>query len=302
MLYNSLIIVVLIGCISMLISIRHNSAVDALTQRSFSMIYLLVMVAAVCEWLGVALNYASDGWRFLHAAVKTIEYCITPLLPVLWANAVLHNERHVKWISILMGLHIVFEVTAAFFGWVFYLDADNVYRHGTLYIIYPASYLASALYLFLSSYTFSRKTQDNARPMLISILLFVVVGIAFPTVDSSLRISWVVCFIASILFYQLYSDVMQETDGLTGLLNRISYEKAIASIDYPTAVLMFDVDNFKFVNDNYGHAFGDHVLKNLGSILLQAYSAAGRCYRIGGDEFCVILQKGRLHDIPFASQ
>lgn len=138
--------------------------------------------------------------------------------------------------------------------------------------------------------------------MLISILLFVVVGIAFPTVDSSLRISWVVCFIASILFYQLYSDVMQETDGLTGLLNRISYEKAIASIDYPTAVLMFDVDNFKFVNDNYGHAFGDHVLKNLGSILLQAYSAAGRCYRIGGDEFCVILQKGRLHDIPFASQ
>ena len=58
------------------------------------------------------------------------------------------------------------------------------------------------------------------------------------------------------------------------------------------AVLFFDVDDFKSVNDQYGHLYGDECLKFVGKAILDVYGDKGSCYRIGGDEFCVILKKG----------
>ncbi len=57
-------------------------------------------------------------------------------------------------------------------------------------------------------------------------------------------------------------------------------------------VLFFDVDDFKNINDQYGHQFGDKCLKCIADILREVYGMAmidGACYRIGGDEFCVII-------------
>jgi diguanylate cyclase (GGDEF)-like protein len=83
------------------------------------------------------------------------------------------------------------------------------------------------------------------------------------------------------------------TDGLTGLGNRrallADLEEALTSRE--DAVLgLFDLDGFKHYNDSYGHPAGDAVLARLGRRLAQAAERArGRAYRMGGDEFCVLL-------------
>jgi diguanylate cyclase (GGDEF)-like protein len=83
------------------------------------------------------------------------------------------------------------------------------------------------------------------------------------------------------------------TDGLTGLGNR---RALLADLDEALtarrdAVLgLFDLDGFKHYNDSYGHPSGDAVLSRLGRRLAQAAErAGGRAYRMGGDEFCVLL-------------
>ena len=53
---------------------------------------------------------------------------------------------------------------------------------------------------------------------------------------------------------------------------------------------MIDVNNFKRINDTHGHECGDRTLKQIGFAVYEAYGRIANCYRIGGDEFCVILK------------
>lgn len=55
-------------------------------------------------------------------------------------------------------------------------------------------------------------------------------------------------------------------------------------------MIVFDIDDFKQINDSYGHSAGNRCLKEIADCLKKAYSRDGLCYRIGGDEFCVLLR------------
>ena len=83
---------------------------------------------------------------------------------------------------------------------------------------------------------------------------------------------------------------MVDHDHLTGLLNRGSFDMLRKKmIDEPIALLIIDVDKFKDVNDTYGHDMGDRVLQRVGWLLGHAFRAGDHPFRIGGDEFAVIM-------------
>ncbi|MGZ4313985.1 MAG: bifunctional diguanylate cyclase/phosphohydrolase, partial [Solirubrobacteraceae bacterium] len=85
------------------------------------------------------------------------------------------------------------------------------------------------------------------------------------------------------------------TDGLSGLRNRRGLirdlDAAIADADdhRPRTLVFFDLNGFKRYNDTFGHAAGDSLLARLGAALRSAAGAHGRAYRLGGDEFCLLL-------------
>lgn len=88
---------------------------------------------------------------------------------------------------------------------------------------------------------------------------------------------------------------MATTDGLTGLFNRIHFielaEKEIQiSLRYktPLSLIMFDIDHFKQINDSFGHAIGDEVLRELARRVRQTLRETDLAGRIGGEEFAVI--------------
>ncbi|MCR5725705.1 MAG: GGDEF domain-containing protein [Treponema sp.] len=83
-----------------------------------------------------------------------------------------------------------------------------------------------------------------------------------------------------------------EYDGLTGILNRRAFDEICETSREKMqriALLLIDMDNFKQVNDNYGHAGGDTVLKELARQLTEKFRSGDYISRIGGDEFAVIL-------------
>ena len=87
------------------------------------------------------------------------------------------------------------------------------------------------------------------------------------------------------------------TDSLTGLNNRGHYfelgetalKKAVRS-NSPLAVIMFDADHFKAVNDTYGHAAGDRALVHLAQMALQSLRDTDILARVGGEEFAAVLE------------
>lgn len=62
-------------------------------------------------------------------------------------------------------------------------------------------------------------------------------------------------------------------------------------------VVTFDLNNLKSCNDNYGHRVGDAYIINAARIIENIFERYGKCYRIGGDEFCCIIPKGKSVDI-----
>lgn len=85
-------------------------------------------------------------------------------------------------------------------------------------------------------------------------------------------------------------------DGLTGIGNRTAFQEHLVSLESRKAefpgigIVVFDVNDLKFVNDYFGHPTGDAMLVQSAKIIQEAFqSVKGDCYRIGGDEFSVIL-------------
>jgi diguanylate cyclase (GGDEF)-like protein len=88
----------------------------------------------------------------------------------------------------------------------------------------------------------------------------------------------------------------RDTDPLTGLLNRRGFEERATRIaskadQRPVSLILCDIDNFKSVNDTYGHAAGDAVLSELGGILRQITRDGDIAGRIGGEEFAILLPR-----------
>jgi diguanylate cyclase (GGDEF)-like protein len=90
------------------------------------------------------------------------------------------------------------------------------------------------------------------------------------------------------------------TDSLTGMANRrqlvIDLDDVLESRREATLAL-FDLDGFKLYNDTYGHPAGDALLIRLGRGLDSAVEGQGRAYRMGGDEFCVLLDADVHHTV-----
>ncbi len=81
-------------------------------------------------------------------------------------------------------------------------------------------------------------------------------------------------------------------DALTGLFNRGAYDLLMGNADTEhVALILIDVDNFKEVNDTYGHAVGDRVLKRVAEILRNSFRSVDILCRIGGDEFAVVMTR-----------
>lgn len=92
-------------------------------------------------------------------------------------------------------------------------------------------------------------------------------------------------------------------DHLTGLLNRAAFEEMLELAlqrhkrnDTALALLYLDVDRFKHINDTYGHAAGDALLKHFSECLRAAVRATDFVARLGGDEFCIVLDNIKTPD------
>ncbi|BCD68636.1 GGDEF domain-containing protein [Nitratiruptor sp. YY09-18] len=86
-----------------------------------------------------------------------------------------------------------------------------------------------------------------------------------------------------------------ERDALTGLLNRRAFDidiEKLHELNASYSILILDIDNFKKINDTYGHLVGDEILKVMGEILENYLRQNTKAYRYGGEEFVILLPNG----------
>lgn len=96
-------------------------------------------------------------------------------------------------------------------------------------------------------------------------------------------------------------SVLANIDGLTGVLNRRAFVEqleTLARMKAEVSIVMLDVDHFKQVNDGFGHAVGDEVLKRLSGLLLSTKRESDRIGRFGGEEFVILAHDLSAQGLP----
>ena len=98
-------------------------------------------------------------------------------------------------------------------------------------------------------------------------------------------------------------DKIATQDFLTGSGNRRGFDGALnecvhqfSQMDVPTCLIVMDIDDFKSLNDNYGHGIGDAVLKHLVDTAKKVLRKTDTVYRIGGEEFAILMADANIDD------
>ena len=89
-------------------------------------------------------------------------------------------------------------------------------------------------------------------------------------------------------------EVLAFEDTMTGLKNRSAFEEKMEQLRTLQSkergfVIEFDMNDLKYINDNYGHSKGDFAITTISHIIREEFEKIGTIYRIGGDEICVIV-------------
>lgn len=85
-------------------------------------------------------------------------------------------------------------------------------------------------------------------------------------------------------------EYMDDHDPLTGLYNRKALMKRMLKNDKELAGISINIDNFRVINEEFGHKEGDRILQELSENIMAAAANSGEIYRIGGDEFVVVIE------------
>ena len=248
------------------------------------------------------------------AMVRVMDYMCLIFLPVpviiLIASVSKQLDSMLPKILIgLCGLNLVLNVV-----WVLVLGRDYSEVLFITHIIIGIGVLF-IVYLTIGAYKKSGKFGKNMKVIVAGFSVLIAAGILdiiryylFKAADASLftRLG-LLYFIILFTIYELnlflniirksaQTEVMEKlayNDGLTGLLNRLAFtqeENRIKEKESGKYVLVqLDINFLKQVNDNYGHAEGDRFIIAAAELINDTFGRYGKCYRIGGDEFFVIL-------------
>lgn len=272
------------------VDVITNHLVSKMNKLDMVFVCLFILIATFCEWIGVETNGADPSLIWLHKIAKLIEFCVAPLISVA-AGRSYGEAKKPKFVFFVLIAHAVFEILALFNNWVFSIDADNIYHREGLYWIYVVTFVLSVIYCFVCIVQGNKKYQARFSSSLILILCFLATGIGLQMFHSEIRVDFMCVAIGNFLLYNYYCTVLSQIDITTRLLNRRCYERKIESIKASAYVLIFDINKFKQTNDTYGHTEGDKCLAQVAQQIFTVYGKYGACYRIGGDEFCVIMYK-----------
>ena len=263
-------------------------------QRThFCFVFCTVVVIVILELFSTYINGTNPRWRWLNIISHYLGFSLIPLVPVACAGAI-SDYRHSRWLLWLLGLHAVLLLFTVPFQIVYSVDANNCYFRCRHYWIFVAVYVAAVAHLAYVTLRLNLEYQNNS-PFIAGILVaFLIFSTVLQLLNPKIYITWTCASMLAVIYYVYCTELWLQVDGLTGLLNHGSYLRRMNELPPDCTLVLFDVDKFKEVNDGHGHLFGDASLKWVSKCIRSVYGSSGLCYRIGGDEFAVIVTKSRF--------
>lgn len=276
--------------IFLLIFVTTSSLSDKKLSKRFTITILLVFILIIVDSIEYYLSFLSYP-TIERVFMDIIAYTLRPII-VLNIILLVHSFSPKNIALLFIPCIVVFLVslTALFSDIAFRYDENNNFVRGPLgYVPHITSFLYLGVTLY---YSIARNKEKSIIDN--SILITLVVSIVASTaIQMIFKIEGIIniAMMISIAFYYLHINVQAyKRDILTGALNRHSFYLDSLKIEKNLlAIISMDLNDLKVVNDTLGHQEGDKLLINIANIFNDNMVNGCRLYRIGGDEFIMLV-------------
>lgn len=275
------------------LQIYHVDLVDQ-TMAEYLMLYLAPIVFFLM--LG-EMNQGAAKWKkyTIHGLTTLMVAFVTLAIVLQYAN-IQHYPRLLGYFHILGGMSLVLAAVCMIHRDRKDKDRDQGNKALLIALLVLGGSMALDLVRFnLQKYMFKNETWMTTSVIPIGTLIFVLI----------LLISYLI-YIYHILVTRAEKEWLEELayyDGLCKTYNRTRCSEQFKKLDAgkePYALINMDLNGLKMINDTYGHIQGDLLLQEFAAILQKAFEEVGDVYRMGGDEFLVIVMEDRFRKIEGA--
>lgn len=250
------------------------------------------------------LNYIFTSSAFVAIPILSYTWFLYSLFNIFRDTALL--EKYKKYTTLIIITSLTLTITNYFTHFLFYLDDNNSYHRGPLF--YYIMFACFSLFFFtfvMIIYNKKKIRKGHFVPMLVFV---------FPTIVTSIlaillygtAISWVGTTLAIFIVYLFIQSQRLGTDYLTNLYNRRELNEYLQNHlrgrrnNEKFGIIMIDINQFKSINDNWGHTVGDEVLIAHSKILKSSFRSGEFISRYGGDEFIVVMEATCIEDVSVA--
>lgn len=261
----------------------------------------MIALISLLEVVTLKVDGLPKKFRWINIVSNYLGFGLTPSVCICLVY-VLDKKTKLRWefkLAILCELiYLLILALSIPSGLVFSVSQENIYSRGPYFFIYILAYFISILYLSLSTIFVSKQFQNRSKALVYSLMIFLGAETIIQILGPDLHVSWLCVTLLSVLYFIYCSEMWNQLDGLTGLLNQNSFLNRSEEMNYTNGMLIvFDVDDFKHVNDVFGHVKGDSCLSIIADCIKKAHAKYDNCYRVGGDEFCDLLKNSRNEEV-----
>ena len=272
---------------------RLSESLNKKQKRGFLFAFGLIALISLLEVVTLKVDGLPKKFRWLNIVSNYLGFGLTPSVCICLVY-VLDKKTKLRWeFKLAILCEIVYLLILAISipsGLVFSVSQENIYSRGPYFVIYIIAYFISILYLSLSTIFVSKQFQNRSKALIYPLMIFLVAETIIQILVPDLHVSWLCVTLLSVLYFIYCSEMWNQLDGLTGLLNQNSFLNRSEEMNYTNGMLIvFDVDDFKRINDELGHAVGDEALWHTADILRGVFGKDPVFLaRYGGDEFAVL--------------
>lgn len=244
---------------------------------------LMMISVPLTLYLDAAFGFRKRGAMVFMISVSFVSFVIAMLLH-LTKIADVHETLHLSHVVLIMSAIVLFYTIIRNTFVMGKNKGRNIYR---LLRGIGLCGLSVATVIDIIRY-YNQHSSDTAMFVRIGLLVFIV---CFGTSSLEKTVNAVKLGVQSEIVSQL-----AYRDGLTRIGNRTAFDELLVELEKvkdeidAVGIIMFDVNDLKFVNDNFGHRMGDAMLVASAELIEHAFAELeADCFRIGGDEFAVVL-------------
>ena len=261
---------------------------------------ILILLFEVLTWMIDGLD--GQVYFYLSYLFNSFLFVLVGLIVSLWMSYVdyimyrrkerLVSRRYYLWVTFLTIFAVLINV---FVPIIFEVNEANQYERGFFFDVYY--FLFIILFVYSVVMTVYKEDLQEIRDVLWTIYLFlgiVLIAAVFQGMFYGLLLIWPIMALATSIVYIFLETTPNHLDYVTKLYTRVKadqYMKHLKEQEKEFAVIMIDLDDYKKINDTFGHLVGDQVIRVFANILRKVFADKGTMVsRFGGDEFIIVCE------------